>query len=340
MIYGANGYTGSLLARLAVARGERPVLAGRSPAVAGLAGELGLEHRVFDVTEADLSGVDVLLHAAGPFARTSAPVVDACLAAGVHYLDLTGEISVFEAVYARHDDAVAAGVALVPGVGYDVVPTDHLLTVLHARLRTATHADVALISRGGFTTGTLRTAVEGLRDGGLVRADGVLTTVPTGHRRRRIRVDGRTVTVSSLPLGDVASGFRATGIPNITNFTTLPGGAAMARLDGATRRLLAMDGVHRTVDRALGRVGGPSERTRARTRSDAWAELRDAAGRTVRAAIRVPNTYDFTVHSALEAVRRVRSVGVVPGAWAPSQALGADFLRTIPGIEVVDLPAD
>ncbi len=342
MIYGANGYTGSLLARLAVASGEQPVLAGRSAGVADLAGELGLEHRAFDVAGIGdhLAGIDTVLHSAGPFARTSAPMVEACLAGGVHYLDLTGEIEVFEAVYARHDAAVAAGVVLVPGVGYDVVPTDHLLARLYAELPTATRADVALISRGGFSTGTLRTAVEGIRSGGLVRRDGVLTPVASGHRTRSIHLDGTRVRVVSLPLGDVSSGYRATGIPDITNFTTLVGGRLLSRLDPVNRRLLGIGAVHRFIDRNLARVGGPSERRRAATRSDAWAELTDDDGRRVTAAIRVPNTYDFTAHSALAAVRRTEAGGIAPGAWAPSQAFGTEFIRTIPEILVEDLVTD
>ncbi|HEX4190291.1 MAG TPA: saccharopine dehydrogenase NADP-binding domain-containing protein [Marmoricola sp.] len=337
MLYGANGYTGTLLARLAVAAGERPVLAGRSSSVAALAAELGTEHRVFDLASPDLDGITSVLHCAGPFSRTSAPMVEACLAHGVHYLDLTGEIEVFESVYARHDEALAAGVSLIPGVGYDVVPTDHLLARLYAELPTATAADVVLISRGGFSSGTLRTAVEGMRTGNLVRSGGAITPVRTAHRTRRITIDGRRRRVASLPLGDVSSGYRATGIGEITNFTNLPAGRLLGLLDGVNRVVLGNDAVHGFVDRALARLGGPSEARRAGTRSDAWAELSDPSGSRVTASIRIPNTYDFTAHSALAAVRRTEAGDTPPGAWAPSQALGTDFLRTIPDIDVEDL---
>ena len=129
MLYGANGYTGELIAELAVRRGQRPVLAGRSAAkVAAVAERLGLEHVVFDLAEAaeNLRDTEVVVHCAGPFSATSRPVVDACLASGTHYVDITGEIDVFEAVAARDAEAKTAGVALVPGAGLDVVPTDCL----------------------------------------------------------------------------------------------------------------------------------------------------------------------------------------------------------------------
>lgn len=336
MIYGANGYTGELAARHAVEVGERPILAGRSAAVAELAAELGLEHRIFGLDAIDLTGVDAVLHCAGPFSRTSTPMVDACLAAGAHYLDLTGEWDVMEAIYARHDEAVAAGVALIPAVGYDVVPTDYLVVKLHRELPTATRADVALVSRGGLSRGTIRTAVEGMRESGRIRSGGELKTVEPAHRSLKIRVGDRHATVSAIPLGDISSSYRATGIENITDFTPLPPGAT--GLPAAlARKILSVGVVYRMVDGLLARtLTGPSDASREQSQSDAWAQLGDDDGNTVTAAIRVPNTYDFTVRSAVHAVRAARTK-VEPGAWAPSQALGVDFLATIPDLDVKDL---
>ncbi len=125
MIYGATGYTGTLIAREAVARGERPILAGRSAEkLEPLARELQCEWRAFDLAAPNLDGVDLVLHCAGPFLHTSKPMVRACLDAGVHYVDITGEIAVFESVLRRNDEAVQRGVTLLPGAGFDVVPTD------------------------------------------------------------------------------------------------------------------------------------------------------------------------------------------------------------------------
>src|SRR5712691_5153761 len=124
IIYGANGYTGALVAEAARARGLAPVLAGRSAdKVRALAEKLGLEWRAFDLERADIAGASLVLHCAGPFSQTSRPMVDACLAASAHYLDVTGEIDVFEAVFARDAEAKARGVVLLPGVGCDVVPS-------------------------------------------------------------------------------------------------------------------------------------------------------------------------------------------------------------------------
>src|ERR1035438_10420244 len=107
LIYGANGYTGELIARRAAAQGLPVVLAGRSAgSIGALAAELGRQERVFaldrpEAVDAALAGIRVVLNAAGPFSRTAAPLVKACLRARVHYLDITGELGVLEAIFGR-----------------------------------------------------------------------------------------------------------------------------------------------------------------------------------------------------------------------------------------------
>src|SRR5262245_28106508 len=123
MIYGANGYTGELIAREAVSRGLKPVLAGRTAAkVEQLAARLGLPARVFDLQDATatskgVEGTRLVLHCAGPFSATAAPMMAACLATRAHYLDITGEISVFEHAGTLDAAARASGIVVCPGVG-------------------------------------------------------------------------------------------------------------------------------------------------------------------------------------------------------------------------------
>src|SRR5262245_53100629 len=154
LIYCANGYTGSLIARAAVARGHQPVLAGRhAEPLAALARELRLAHRIFALDSPDavanaIRGVQMVLHCAGPFAHTSKPMADACLRTGVHYLDITGEVSVFEALAARSAEARAAGVMLLPGAGFDVVPSDCLAAHLQRRPPSATRLALRFQSAG------------------------------------------------------------------------------------------------------------------------------------------------------------------------------------------------
>src|SRR3954469_25866251 len=126
LLYGANGYTGKLIAHAAASRGLRPILAGRDRAtIEQLARELNLEHRVFSLEEArrldaGLDEVAAVLHCAGPFSRTSKPMADASLRTQTHYMDITGEAAVIESLAARDREAKEKGVMLLPCAGFDV----------------------------------------------------------------------------------------------------------------------------------------------------------------------------------------------------------------------------
>ncbi|MFI9006381.1 saccharopine dehydrogenase family protein [Actinosynnema sp. NPDC053489] len=333
VVYGAYGFTGTLVAELAVRRGLRPVLAGRDAAkLRPLAERLGLEHRAFGLHEAarHLADVDAVAHCAGPFSATSRPMVDACLESRTHYLDITGEIDVFEAVSRRDEDAKRAGVVLLPGAGFDVVPTDCVAAMLHDALPTATHLDLAFVVQGGASAGTAMTAVEGSGGGGRARVAGEIRDVPLGHRRRTAHFRDRPREVGAIPWGDVSTAYRSTGIPNVTTFTTIPG--ALGRLQPLTAPLLRTAAAQR-VGRALAkRIGGPSAATRARTRSEVFGEAWDDDGNRVRAALTGPNAYDLTADSVVKAVRHLADV--TPGAHTPSSAFGADYVRALDGVVV------
>ena len=367
LLYGANGYTGELIAREAVRRfGERRglspsdrtdttvatwsaginpaarlVVAGRNgPAIAKLAGELGLEHRVFDVAEADrgLDGISVVLNCAGPFSRTAAPIVDACLRRRVHYLDITGEESVFEAIARRDAEAKSAGVTLLPGVGFDVVPSDCLAAHLKRRLPTATRLTLAFRTSGAMSRGTALTVVEGLADGGLIRKNGVLTKVPIGSVTRQIDFgDGPELTMR-IPWGDVVTAFHSTGIRDIEVFMqTTRGtviGANLSRgLGWLLRTRFVQDRLRRRV---LAGERGPSTEQRARGVSVLWGEVVDDRGGRAVSRLRGPEGYAWTVTCALAVVKQVLAGTVEPGFRTPALAFGPDFVLG-PGIERVDI---
>jgi saccharopine dehydrogenase (NAD+, L-lysine-forming) len=332
MIYGANGYTGELVARLAVARGERPILAGRdASAVGALAAELGLEARSADLREVGsiLHGVRAVAHCAGPFRETSAAMVAACLDAGIHYADVTGEIEVFEEVFARHDDAVAAGVVLLPGIGFDVVPTDCLAATLAAALPSAITLELAFVAGGGMSRGTAKTGLAGAAGGGRVRRGGQLVPVPAGQPRRRVPFPSGERAVAAIRWGDLVTAARSTGIGDITTYTVVPGGGRGAGLAS----VLGWSPV-----RALARwyvstrIHGPSPVTRASTRSEVWGEVRDAAGTTVTATLTGPNAYDLTADSVVRAISLLLAGTAVPGAHTPSSAFGAAYAGTLTGV--------
>lgn len=340
MIYGANGYTGALIAEEAAARGMRPVLAGRrAEAIAPLAGRLGCEQRVFDLDDAAaaahaLDGVRAVLLCAGPFSRTSRAMVDACLARGVHYLDITGEIPVFEAIHARSDEAARAGVVLMPGVGFDVVPSDCLAASLAAALPGAT--ELALAFAGGSpSAGTAKTMLEGLPRGGAVRRDGRITRVPLAWKTMTVPFADRERPAVTIPWGDVATAYHSTGIPNIETYVAQPARAIRAmKLSRPFIPLLGLGPVQRLAERVIEkRVAGPDAAARERGRCQLWGRVRDAAGNQVEGTATVPEGYRFTVLSSLASVERLLEAGaaVAPRAHTPSTAFGADFVTTIEG---------
>jgi short subunit dehydrogenase-like uncharacterized protein len=339
MIYGANGYTGRLVAELAVQRGQKPVLAGRDErAVAELAAPLGLEHRSFPLTDPSrlreaLSGIAAVAHCAGPFSATSKAMVDACLATGVHYLDITGEIDVLEAVLARDEEARTAGVVLLPGSGFDVVPTDCLTAMVVQRLPDASTLDIAFRAGGGMSPGTARTAVEGMATGGRARIDGRIVSVPGGWRRRTADFASGPVTVTSIPWGDVSTAYHSTGVPNIVTYTQVPGGGATSVMQRLTGPMMRIPAVRRAMAAATHRrVTGPDEARRSRSNSQVYVEARSPEGRTVTGTMTTPNGYALTADSVLRVVERVLAGSVSAGAHTPSQAHGAEFVLDLDGV--------
>jgi saccharopine dehydrogenase (NAD+, L-lysine-forming) len=336
MIYGANGYTGQLIAELAKERGDAPLLAGRSEEkVRPLAEKLALPWRAFPLDRPDLRDVALVLHCAGPFSATSRPMVDACLQARAHYLDITGEIPVFESVFARDAEARARGVVLLPGTGFDVVPSDCLAALLKRKLPTATRLELAFAPSGRSSPGTLKTSIEALPQGGVVRRGGKLVPVPPAHEVREISFADKRRSAMAIPWGDVASAFRSTGIPDITVFMAAkPRVIRAARLTRFTAPLLALPFVQQFLKAGIERnVRGPDRDDRARGLVQLWGRASDGA-RSVEMTMTVPEGYTLTADAALECVRHVLSGAVAPGAWTPAQAFGPDFAASLPGVRV------
>ncbi len=329
MIYGANGYTGRLITRRALALGMRPILAGRnSAAVAALAKESGLEYRSFDLASPELDGISLVLHCAGPFSTTSRPMVDACLARKIHYLDITGEIDVLESIYARHHEAERAGCVLIPGVGFDVVPSDCLAATLAAEMPDATNLELAFATDGKVSPGTLKTAVENLPNGGRVRRDGQLKKVPPAFEVRQIKFDHHTLTAASAPWGDVSSAFFSTGIPNITVYIALPRKVILAlQLSRLILPLLGLRPIQNLLKASIEkRVRGAGQEDLERSRIHLWGSVGNARGDVKERTLELPDAYLFTAVAAIASVIRVRTGEIPPGAWTPSKAFGADFM--------------
>ena len=344
MIYGANGYTGKLIAQQAQRRGLTPVLGGRGAAVAALAQELGLLHRVFDLSEPTalrngLKGIDLVLHCAGPFSATSAPMLEACLDARAHYLDITGEIDVFAHCHAQDAHARQRGIVVLPGAGFDVVPTDCLAAQLARELPNATSLVLAFEAGGGPSPGTAKTSVEGLGNGGRVRIDGRIERVPLAWKTRTFERAGEAGierrTAMTIPWGDVYNAFVSTDIPNIEVYM-----AASPKTIANVRRLRLLGPLLRTrpvqnllKHRVEKSVRGPSQAKRESSVTHIWGEVRDASGREMQMQLRTPNGYALTVTASLGIVERLLRSDAPAGYRTPSQLMGADYVLSLPGVQ-------
>jgi short subunit dehydrogenase-like uncharacterized protein len=343
LLYGSYGYTGDLIAREALRDGLRPILAGRDRRqVRAQAQELGLPHRAFDLAdtaalEDALGEAPLVLHCAGPYAHTYRPMVEGCLRTGTHYLDITGEIPVYEAIAGRDGQARSKGVMLLPGVGFDVLPSDCLAAHLKSRLPTATHLALAFVSTGqaGFSRGTARSMVEILDGGGKIRREGRLETVSLDWKTREIDFGISEFKAATIPWGDVFMAYHSTGIPNIENYMAMPAG---------TRRALS---VIEFLRPALGsRVGkavlkwligalppGPTPEQRAGTRTVVWGEVVDEEGDRAVSRLHGPEPgYTWTPLAAVASVRAVLDGTAPPGFQTPARAFGADFILDFEGV--------
>jgi short subunit dehydrogenase-like uncharacterized protein len=338
MIYGAYGYTGRRIAEEAAGRGLRPILAGRSAEkTAEVAAALSCPSRVFALDDPrraarNLEGVGAVLNCAGPFSATAEPMIDACLEARAHYLDITGEIEVIEAAAARNDRAARAGVVLMPAVGFDVVPSDCLAAMLARRLPTARLLQLAFSGTGRLSPGTARTVIENLPKGGRVRRDGRIVAVPPAWKTIRIDLGNRQQTAVSVPWGDVASAWYSTGIPNIETYMMMPAGQVKwMRLTPLFAPLLKLPLPIGSVRAGLNRfMAGPEEAKAGGALL--WGRVSDDEGRRQEAIMTTPEAYRLTVLSALAAVEKI-SAGLPSGGFlTPSKAFGAEFALELPGV--------
>jgi len=351
VLYGATGFTGQLLAEQALRRGHRPLLAGRSaPKLRALAARLGLEWRAVAVDDAAglrslLTGRGAVLHAAGPFSATSAALADACLDVGTSYLDISGELSTFEALFARNEQAKRAGIALIPGVGFDVVPSDCLAAQVSARVQSADSLLIVLGSNADArpSPGTIKSIVDVFATGGRVRRHGALVPLAFGRGAQRVPWSDHVGWCLPLPIADLVTAYHSTGVPNITVCMDVPNAvgsaarvswplwaAGRAVLSWGLQLPLVRSQLQQLIDRT---VQGPDEATRARNRSHLYARASAKDGRAAEAWLTTADGYTFTAESGVLAIERVLRDKPV-GALSPSSAFGSDFAEQVTGTVV------
>lgn len=335
LVYGATGFTGSLLVGALLEHGVRPLIAGRDERkLAAAAERLGVAYRVAELHDAKslgtaLGGVGVVVHVAGPFVRTARPMAEACLRAGAHYLDLGGEALGIESL-ARYDaDARRRDVMILPAIGFDVVPSDCLVAHVARRLPGATELAIGIGATGFLSPGSAKSFIEYAGEPVRVRRGGALVCVPPGSLEHVFDFGARGRLAScALSWGDTASAWYTTGIPNITTYfeatPRLRMGLAFCRWFGPVMGSPSVQAVMKAyADMAS---AGPNAEQRASRRMMISVEAWDAVGRHAAARIETPDSYAFTVVTACAITLRVLEGDFEPGFQTPARVYGPDFV--------------
>jgi short subunit dehydrogenase-like uncharacterized protein len=345
MIYGAYGYSARLIAERAKERGLAPVLAGRDAGkTRDVAREFGFPWRAFalDTPGAiadNLADIDAVVHCAGPFSATSAPMLEACLAAKAHYFDITGEMHVFEHAHSAGVGGRArdAGVVVCPGVGFDVVPTDCIARTLAEALPGATELALGFQGDTRVSPGTAKTMIEGLGYGTWARRDGKLVPIPLDVREIDYGAGPRQS--MSVSWGDVSTAFYTTGIGNITVFW--PASDSLIRkvrraelIRPLLRRRWIQNFLKKQVDK---RVRGPSAEKRAERDVRVWGEVRNAAGDAVTARMTTANGYTVTALAPVAIIEYLLANDLIGGSTTPALLMGKGFAGQLPGSSGITL---
>lgn len=345
LLYGATGYTGQLIARRAKTTGFPLILAGRNEnKLQAVAASLGFAYRVASLEQTFqlhriLQGVDVVLNVAGPFVTTAQPMIEACLHRGIHYLDVSGELSVFAAASRRDAEAKSRNSMLMPGVGHVIVPSDCLAAHVARRLPGACQMHLAVSRPDFISRGSLHTMLSLINEHISIRRQGRMTTAPVGELCRNFDFGKGSSTCAAVSWPDVFTAFYTTGIPDITVYSEANAIEQVGYALGGRLAPLVRNYLSQTLEQAPWSVfpEGPSaEARRGRVRTIV-AEAIDRQGRRASSRLRTSDGYTLTGVTALAIAARVLAGEVESGFHTPGQLYGADFILPLDGVAREDL---
>ncbi|HEY5692813.1 MAG TPA: saccharopine dehydrogenase NADP-binding domain-containing protein [Cyclobacteriaceae bacterium] len=339
VVYGSYGYTGKLIVEECKKHNLHVILAGRNEkSLIAQHEQTGYPYQVVEINEKEklqalLKPAVVVIHCGGPFLFTAKRMALACIATNTHYTDITGEIGVFESLFGFDELAKKANIMLLPGTGFDVVPSDCLALHLKNRLPEATHLELAFATAGGgVSRGTAKTAVLGLGEGSCVRKDGKIVKVPLHRGIKEIDFGSFKTIAARIPWGDVSTAFHSTGIPNVEVYMGINKKIGMfIRSTPFLNWLLKSRWVKGLLLKRLDKMDGPSENAREHSNSHlvgkAWKE-----NEIVQSQLLTPNGYALTTLSSVSVARKILNGNFKSGFQTPSSAYGADLIMEFDGV--------
>ncbi|WP_375580856.1 saccharopine dehydrogenase NADP-binding domain-containing protein [Marivirga tractuosa] len=344
LIYGANGYTGKLITQEAKDNEIRIEIAGRNEeAIKSISKETGFPYHIIELSETVkletlLKEFDTVIHCAGPFSETAIPMVEACINSKTNYLDITGEIWVFEDIMKYDEQAKKAGIALLPGVGFDVVPTDCLAAYLKEKMPNGNALELAFVgSKTGMSRGTAVTMAKNIAKGGFIRKNGEIKNVPLAYEVKEFKFSHRHQWCMTIPWGDLMTSFHQTQIPNIKVFS----GASIKMIKKIKkfRRLkflLSIGWIQKLVRRKIeNSVTGPSEENLKSGKTFVLGKISDKEENSYSAELILPEAYFLTAKTALSSALKLEEKSL-KGYLTPAQAFGKDFIMEFENVERID----
>lgn len=338
IVYGSYGYTGRLIINELKKKSFTVILAGRKrEALQKQSEETGYPYEVVGISDTTalknlLLKASLVLHCGGPFRFTAKQMVDACLETKTHYTDITGEWQVFELLAGYDGAAKKAGIQIMPGTGFDVVPSDCLAVHLKKRLPAATHLQLAFaMVPGGMSRGTKKSMTESLGFGGIMRKNNELVPFTLGKDVLDLDFGKFTTKTTRIQWGDISTAWRSTGIPTIEVFAGADEKAISNlklsnHLGWLLRKRWMKDFILKQIDKGK---AGPSEHDLHNGRCYLRGTVWDAEGNIKTSLFNGPNAYLLTAKTAVLIAEKVMTGKLDAGYKTPAMQYGADLVLEI-----------
>ncbi len=346
IVYGAYGYSAKLILENLAKKNIKPMLAGRDEyKLRKTANQFDCEYSVFDLEDHEaikknLEEYHTLLNCAGPFKFTAEKFFNACLETKTNYLDITGEIVIFEKAWQFNEKANEKGITILPGVGFDVIPSDCIAAKLKEKMPDAVSLKLGFEAQGAkMSRGTHLTTLEMIDEESKIRKDGKIINVPLADITYEIKNDKIEFQGIAIPWGDVSTAFYSTGIENIEVYLGLPKAAFVSRrLLVAGKSLLEINTVKEFLKKQLAkRTTGPSDYERQKASMLVWGEVKNSEGEKLFAAYKFIDGYELTGRGGAEAALKVLNDEVKKGTQTPSLAFGSSFMEQFVIEKVVEM---
>jgi short subunit dehydrogenase-like uncharacterized protein len=335
MIYGANGYSAKLIIKEALSYGIRPVLAGRNFSEVKKISEIfNLPYKIFGLdddstVDENISDIHTILNCAGPFKHTAKELIEGCLRNKVNYIDITGEMPVFHLAYSKDSEAKSAGITILPGAGFDIIPTDCLAKRLAELLPDAYDLKLGFLNDGGkISRGTLLTSLDFIGGSGKIRRNVKVIDSPIGEYKVEVDLPNFKMYGFSIPWGDVLTSYFSTKIENSevylgTKYKILANTIVLK----LSAKIMGLRFVKTIAQRYIAsRITGPTTDERNRAKTFLWGKVTNKKGECVEQVYSIMEGYNLTAKGAILCAKEILNGKTKSGSFTPSNLFGHEFL--------------